>query len=146
LLQTALGAAVGACAWWLHQTLLIDLGYHNSFSGIFQTVGSFDLLASSPTIQPALPAYVLYFAALFGIRRWWWLADALRPKRFKIGSVLFTAFVAFIVPAAFAFHQDWGVLWGTAIASVVQLSAPWVAVKNRSALVPPAGSAGTHST
>jgi hypothetical protein len=147
LIQTALGAAVGACAWWLHQTLLVDLGYHNSFSGIFQSVGGFPLLTNSPTsptMQPALAAYVLYFAVLFGLRRWWWLADALRPKRFRVGSVLLTALAAFIIPAAFAFHQDWGMLWGVAMAAVVQLSAPWVAPKNRPALVQaPAAGAGT---
>jgi hypothetical protein len=136
LIQTALGAAVGACAFWLNQTLLIELGYSNSFPGIIQHVGKFDLLTDSPSIQPALPAYVLYFAALFGIRRWWWLADAFRPKRFRIGSVIFTGLMAFLVPAAFAFHQEWGVLWGTAIAAVVQLSAPWVPVKERAAPVP----------
>jgi hypothetical protein len=136
LIQTALGAAVGACAFWLNQTLLIELGYSNSFPGIIQHIGKFDLLTDSPSIQPALPAYVLYFAALFGIRRWWWLADAFRPKRFRIGSVIFTGLMAFLVPAAFAFHQEWGVLWGTAIAAVVQLAAPWVPVKERAALVP----------
>ncbi len=98
-------------------------------------MGSLDLLTRSPSVEPALPAYVLYFAALFGIRRWWWLADAFRPKRFRIGSMMFTGLVAFLIPAAFAFHQDWGVLWGTAIATVVQLSAPWVPVKERAALV-----------
>jgi hypothetical protein len=146
LVQTALGAAVGACAFWLHQTLLLDLGYQNAFSGIIQHVGSLDLLTHSPSIEPALPAYVLYFAALFGIRRWWWLADAFRPKRFRIGSVVLTGLVAFLIPAAFVFHQDWGILWGTAIAVVVQLSAPWVPMKERAALVQaPANGARTQS-
>lgn len=135
LIQMALGAAVGACAWWLHETLLIDLGYENSFSGIVKQIGHFELLTNSPTVQPALAAYVLYFAALFGIRRWWWQADAFRPKRFRIGAVFFTGLVAFLVPAAFVFHQDWGILWAGAISVVVQLSAPWVAVKDRPALV-----------
>jgi len=135
LIQTALGAAVGACAFWLHDALLIDLGYENSFSGIVKHVGQFDLLTNSSAVQPALAGYVLYFAALFGIRRWWWMADAFRPKRFRIGAVLFSGLVAFLVPAAFVFHQGWGILWGGAMAVVVQLSAPWVAVKDRPALV-----------
>ena len=89
-------------------------------------------------MQPALAAYVLYFAALFGIRRWWNMADAFRPRRFRISSMLFTGLIAFLIPAAFVFHQEWGVLWGAAIAGVVQLSAPWVAVKDRAKLAPAA--------
>jgi hypothetical protein len=85
-------------------------------------------------VQPSLAGFVLYFAALFGIRRWWWQADAFRSKRFRVGSVIFSGLVAFLVPAAFAFHQDWGLLWGVAISTVVQLSAPWVAPKERPAL------------
>jgi hypothetical protein len=146
LVQTALGAAVGACAFWLHQTLLVDLSYQNAFSGIIQHVGPFNLLTDSTPVQPALPAYVLYFAALFGIRRWWWLADAFRPKRFRISSLVLTGLLAFLIPAAFVFHQDWGVLWGMAIAAVVQLSAPWVPAKERAALLQsPANGARTQA-
>lgn len=135
LIQTALGAAVGACAFWLNENLLIDLGYENSFKGILNHIGRVELLEKSPSVHPTLGAYVVYFAALFGIRRWWYLADAFRPKRFRIGSVFLTGLVAFLIPAAFVFHQDWGALWGVAIAAVVQLSAPWVPAKDRAALV-----------
>jgi hypothetical protein len=135
LIQAAMGAAVGACAFWLHQTLLVDLGYHNAFPGLTDHIAGFNMFDDTTIRQPALAAYVLYFAALFGIRRFWWLADAFRSKRFRVGSVLFTGAVAFLIPAAIVFHQDWGVLWGAAIATVVQLSAPWVAAKDRAALV-----------
>src|SRR5262249_4428637 len=91
----------------------------------------------SPNVQPTLAGYVVYFAALFGIRRWWWLADSFRPKRFRISSLAFSGLVAFLLPAAFAFHQEWGVLWGLALAAVVQLSAPWVPAKGRFKLVSP---------
>ena len=135
LIQTALGAAVGACAWWLHETLLVDLGYHNFFPGIVKHIGRFELLSNSPSLQPTLAAYVLFFGALFGIRRWWWLADSFRPKRFRISSLLVSGLLAGFIPAAFVFHQEWGILWGTAIAAVVQFSAPWVAVKDRPAVL-----------
>jgi serine/threonine protein kinase len=132
-IQTALGAAVGACAYWLQQTLLIDLGYHNEFPGLIKHISSVSLLTEAPE-QPSLAGYVLFFAALFGIRRWWWQADAFRSKRFRVGAVIFSGLVAFLVPAAFAFHQEWGALWGVAISSVVQLSSPWIAPKERPAL------------
>jgi hypothetical protein len=135
LIQTALGAAVGAGAWWLHDMLLVDLAYRNTFPGIVDHWGKFELLTKSPIWQPSLAGYVLFFAVLFGIRRWWWLADAFRAKRFRLGSVVFSGLVAFFIPAAFVFQQNWGLLWGVAISVVVQLSAPWVAVRNRPAVV-----------
>ena len=56
---------------------------------------------------------------------------------FRIFSVAFSGLVAFLLPAAFAFHQEWGTLWGVALAAVVQLSTPWVPAKGRLALVAP---------
>lgn len=131
LIQTALGAAVGALAFGLHQDLLTDLPLRSTFPGIFDHVGNFELTVKSPVTQPSLAGFVVYFAALFGLRRWWLLADSYRSSRFRIASVLFTGFVAFVIPAAFVFQQNWGVLWGLAISSVVQLSAPWTAPRKR---------------
>src|SRR5262249_42472651 len=127
------GAAVGACAFWLSERLLVEIPYENSFVGLVRQVGGYPLLSPS-TVRPTLAAYVLYFAALFGIRRWWWQADAFRPRRFRIASVAASGLVAFFVPAAFAFYQHWGVAWAMAISTVVQLSAPWVAAKDRPVL------------
>jgi hypothetical protein len=135
LIQTGLGAAVGACVCWLHDMLLVDLAYHNKFPGLLRHIGGLDLLTSSPLVQPSLAGYVMFFAALFGIRRWWWQADAFRSKRFRISSLVVSGLVAFFIPAAFVFQQNWGVMWGVAISAVVQLSAPWVTVKDRPAIV-----------
>jgi hypothetical protein len=138
IIQAARGAAVGACAFWLHDTLLVDLPYRSTFPGIVRRIGQFELLTNSPAgpslsslVQPSLAGYVVFFAALFGIRRWWWQADAFRSRRFRLGSAAFSGLIAFLVPAAFVFEQNWGVLWAVAISAVVQLSAPWVAVKDR---------------
>ncbi len=131
LIQTAVGAAVGALAFGLQQDLLTDLPLRSEFPGLVNHIGSFSLTTTSSIIQPSLEGFVLYFAALFGIRRWWLLADAYRSSRFRVVSVLFTGFVALMLPAAFVFQQNWGVLWGVAISTVVQLSAPWTAPKLR---------------
>jgi serine/threonine protein kinase len=133
LILTALGAAVGALAFGLQQDLLTDLPIHSMFPGIFKHVGEYSLTTNSSINQPSLAGFVLYFAALFGIRRWWLLADSYRSKRFRVASVLFTGLIAFVIPAAFIFEQNWGLLWGVAISTVVQLSAPWTAPKNRQA-------------
>ncbi|MBI3865855.1 MAG: serine/threonine-protein kinase, partial [Planctomycetia bacterium] len=131
LVQTALGAAVGALAFWLNEELLIDLPLRSEFRGIFDHVGNFPLTARSSVTEPSLAGFVLYFAALFGIRRWWLLADSYRSHRFRIASTLFTGFIAFMIPAAFVFQQNWGTLWGVAISTVVQLSATWTPPKQR---------------
>jgi hypothetical protein len=131
LIQTAVGAAVGALAFGLQQDLLTDLPLRSGFPGLVKHVGGYSLTTTSSIIQPSLEGFVLYFAALFGLRRWWLLADSYRSNRFRVVSVLFTGFVAFVLPAAFVFQQNWGVLWGVAISTVVQLSAPWTAPKLR---------------
>jgi hypothetical protein len=145
LIQMALGAAVGAVAYGLHQDLLTDLPIRSTFEGFIDRVGHFSLtnhgaldhIGQSTKItttvfkQPSLAGFVVYFGALFGLRRWWLLADAYRSRRFRVRSVLFTAMIAFIIPAAFVFQQNWGVLWGLAISTVVQLSAPWTAPSQR---------------
>jgi len=144
LVQTALGAAVGAVAFMLQRDLLLDLPIHTSFDGLFHNFGRFPLMAnmsvdpnSEATFdQPTLVGYIVYFGALFGFRRWWLLADSFRTKRFSVLSVAFSGLIAFLIPAAFVFQQNWGAMWGVAIAAIVQLSAPWVAPANRTASVP----------
>jgi hypothetical protein len=133
LIQIALGAAVGAVAYGLQQDLLTDLPIRNTFQGFVDHIGHYSLTTTSSPNQPTLAGFVVYFAALFGIRRWWLLADAYRSHRFRIGSILFTGLIAFAIPAAFVFQQNWGVLWGLAISTVVQLSAPWTAPSQRPA-------------
>ncbi|MBS0263005.1 MAG: serine/threonine protein kinase [Planctomycetes bacterium] len=144
LIQTAIGAAVGAIAFALQHELLVDLPIHSSFDGLFNHIGRLPLTTDVSVdpdtqirfLQPTLAGYVVYFGALFGFRRWWLLADSFRVKRFSIFSVIFSGFIAFLIPAAFVFQQNWGAMWGVAIATVVQLSAPWIAPAKRA--VPPA--------
>ncbi len=125
LIQTSLGAAVCALAFGLHQDLLTDLPLRSQFPGIIKHVGYFELTTISSITQPSLAGFVIYFAALFGIRRWWLLADGYRSRRFRVASVAVQrAFIAFVIPAAFVFQQNWGLLWGVAISAVVQLFRP----------------------
>ena len=127
----ALGACVGACGFWVHQSLLVETMTvrNNGFPGIFQEVGLQPLVTS--TQEPTLAGFVIFFAALFALRRWWWRADAFRSSQFSLGSVLLTMLLGFLLPAVFAFPQDWAVAWAGAISTVVQLSAGFTPVKRR---------------
>ncbi|HTI51191.1 MAG TPA: hypothetical protein VL475_09575, partial [Planctomycetaceae bacterium] len=134
-IATAMGGAVGACAWWLSQELFVTLPptKESVFPGLFDHVFRYPLQTAS--YQPTLAGYVTFFAALFGLRRWWWQADGFRPNRLRIRSLLWSGMVAFFVPALFVFPQPIAVAWGLAISAAVQLSSPWVPVKQREELV-----------
>jgi hypothetical protein len=139
LIATAMGAAVGACAWWIGEALYVSPAVESVFGGrrgdggLFRQVANLRLVSASQ--GPTLAGYVAFFASLFVLRRWWWQADAFRPNKFRIRSWIWSGAVAFFVPALFAFPQGWGVAWALAISAAVQLSAPWIPAKDRLALV-----------
>ena len=82
--------------------------------------------------QPTTAAYVIFFAGLLSLRRWWRQADSFRGGRFRVSSTLLTLLVAFLLNCVFAFPSYlWGVSWALAISSVVQLSAVWVPPSQR---------------
>jgi hypothetical protein len=132
IVAVCLGAAIGACAWWIGETLWVEPEAKALFPGLFDHVLQAPLLTSSR--NPTLAGYLAFFATLFGLRRWWWQADSCRPDRFRIRSFLWSGVVAFFIPALFPFPQGLGVCWALAISAVVQLSSPWIAPKARDAL------------
>ncbi len=132
VILTAIGAAVGVGAAWLHEQLYLEsmTMTANTFPGLLRTVGDRPLFG--PDLQPSTAGFAVFFAALFGIRRWWWQADAFRSARFRFSSTILTALLGFVIPAAFVFPQNWAVLWAVSLSSIVQLSAGWVPVAERS--------------
>ncbi len=75
--------------------------------------------------EPLLHFSVLFFAALFGLRRWWRQTDELRPQRFRLASVLFTMGLAFLICQIIPFPEIWGVVLAAVISSVVQVASVW---------------------
>jgi len=124
LTSLALGAGIGAAAFYIDQSLLVLMNYDSLGSPVLSKLGSRDLLTAD--VQPTLTGFMAYFGALLALRRWWWLADAFRSSRLRIASVLMSAVVATGLSVVFGFPATWGVTWGTVIACVVQLSATWV--------------------
>ena len=108
---------------------MVDVGGHawvaDSGSGaLFAAVGTGDLVSRGG--QPSLASFLIFFAALFGVRRWWRHTDAFRRKRFRVGTLLLTGLAGFVLPLIFAFPNLWGLMWALSISIVVQLSASWV--------------------
>lgn len=120
-----LGGAVGTVAYWLDQNLMVDFEYSSSQpSLVVNEVADFSLMNDHG--QPALAGYVLFFAGLFFLRRWWWHADAFRPHRLRLSSLLLTLGLGFVLSALLRFPFLWGMTWAVAISSVVQLASIWV--------------------
>ena len=159
LTLAAVGVLIGLAASWLDGALLIDFhdGPMNRSIGFVRSVGSHRLLDVAgprstsaspdndraedsadvhPSIdaggQPTTAAYVIFFAGLLSLRRWWRQADSFRSNRFRVSSTLLTLLVAYLLNCAFAFPSYvWGVSWALAISCVVQLSAVWVPPSQR---------------
>ena len=132
IILTTIGALVGVGAAWLHEQLYLEnmTSAANTFPGLMRTVADRPLFG--PDLQPSTVGFVVFFAALFGIRRWWWQADAFRSARFRFSSTILTALLGFVIPAAFVFPQNWAVLWAVSLSCIVQLSSGWVPTAERS--------------
>ncbi|QDV21456.1 Serine/threonine-protein kinase PrkC [Gimesia panareensis] len=123
------GVLVGSMIYLLQTELLLtDLpdsrGMYLGLKPLFNVIGPYSLVL--PDGQPSLISYVVFFGLLFCFRRWWWHADAFRPRKFKVSSVLLTVFVAYAISAIWAFPVVMGLTWAAIISSVVQLSASWI--------------------
>ena len=147
LFLTLGGAVVGAVAWSIGNFLLVTpLSMPGQFPGMFQHVGQWDLTTTTGSHGPNVPSlagYIVFFGALFGIRRWWAHVDSFRWHSFRWTSWILTSVAAWAIPAAFTFPQTWAFCWGAALSVVVQLSAGRVAPDQRVALVNARRSAGT---
>jgi hypothetical protein len=142
----AAGIMVGFLAYGIEQQLLLNLANIQDLGskGIFVSVGRHQLMDFQQ--QPTLAAYVVFFAGLFGLRRWWWHADSFRSRRLKISTSLLTLLLGYGLTVVFAFPNVWGMMWALAISSVVQLSSVWTPKTERARVLrsdPPAASVMT---
>ena len=83
---------------------------------------------------PTIACFMIFFAGLFAIRRWWWQIDSFRKSRFRVSSALLTLLVGVIVAGVlqqYAFPDSLGATWALAISAVVQLSAGWTPAEDR---------------
>jgi eukaryotic-like serine/threonine-protein kinase len=99
-----------------------------------QTGALFVSVGEQPLAQgsvPSLAGYLIFFGALFALRRWWWHSDPFRSKRFRISSVLLTVLAAWLISSVWAFPQLWAMTWAAVISSSIQLAAPWTPREER---------------
>ncbi len=134
-----LGAGVGLAAWFLAQTLLLEVPQWHEPIGLNTRQG---LLSNQvlgwPTqhgdmmIPPGY--YMAYFAFLFVVPRWWHQAEYTRNSRLSLWSVLICMFWAWLLQFFWWFPQPIGIMTAGVIAAAIQLSSPWLPPSRRRAM------------
>jgi hypothetical protein len=126
------GLAFGAIAYATSQFLMVDLGEapKQALRGSPMFREMFDAGGS-----PKLPAFLVYFAAVFFTIGWWKQADPLRSSRLKIAPILLTMLAAWLWWLLISFPQPWAFMLVAAMSISTQLSAPWLSPAARAAAV-----------
>ncbi len=135
--QMAVGLAVGLLAWNLDSYL--SLPWHEAYqSFMLSSNASPEVIAKHisehhrvPPTQffdmgrPLLPAYLSFFALMFGGIRWWRLSDRVRKHRFSLAAVVFAVAITFFFTNLLYFPVHFAVAMAAALAISLQLSSFW---------------------
>ena len=137
LVMATLGLGVGFVAGKLPEYLLVDqqLLFRGALTRPEMSVGR--VMLSDGTGIPTTASLMLFFALLFGVRRWWWQADSFRSSRFRVTSALLTLVIGMAITGALqevSFPDALGATWALALSAVVQLSAGWAPHSERQKL------------
>ncbi len=81
--------------------------------------------------QPELWVFMIHFAAMFFLPRWWQQADPLRRTRLSVFRTGGCVLIAWILHLILPFPQPWGILMAAGLSVTVQLSSPYLAKKDR---------------
>lgn len=75
---------------------------------------------------PTLPVYLIHFGLLFGMVRWWRMADPLRRRRLSLLGLAGALVVETILTGLIPIAQPWGWAIAAGIAGTVSLASPWI--------------------
>ena len=121
------GLILGGVAWAGSQFLGADFHMVPSSRSVFTSANWVE--ASG---QPAVPSFLLYFCVQFLLIRWWKQADPLRGSRLSLWDSAICVLCALVANEFWPFFNPWGLLVAGIISVAVQLTAPWIAPKDRS--------------
>ncbi len=135
MITALLGAAVGVAAFGVDESLMVDLPVRGMMDPVATHLASQTVVPVSLSFGDAsrLIGYVVFFAVLMGVRRWWFHVDSYRPRRIRVTSVFWTAAAAFLLSVTTHFPAEWAVLWAVATSATAQLAAVWVRPDQRTA-------------
>jgi serine/threonine protein kinase len=115
-----LGVLVGGFSYLMANAFSVNLADGAQF-------GSIDSPNSKVIIKglPMLPAYMVYYAALFGILRWWMQTDPVRSTRLSILSVSFCLVWACLFSVMLELPFLPNCILAVVISIALQLASPW---------------------
>jgi serine/threonine protein kinase len=135
--QLVVGLLIGAVAWSLDSYL--ELPWHDAYRSFVMDDADASPQKIASYVQdhyraperfyeagkPLLPAYLSFFALLFGGIRWWRLGDRVRKHRFSLVSIVFAVILSFFLTAILYFPPYFAIAFAGSLAAVIQLSAYW---------------------
>ncbi len=121
--MAGLGMALGLVSFGLSEFLMIDATPQQMILEI-ETVPGLKQL-------PRLAGILVLFAGLFGVLRWWRLADPVRKTRLSLWGTGLCCVAAVVLSASLDLEPVWLATLALLIAIGVQIAAPWVPVGDR---------------
>lgn len=102
------------------------------------------IAGTSPQFPAELPATLVLFTCLFGLLRWWRMADPLRSTRLSLWSTGLCVVLAVVLSASFNLEPTGSAMLSLMMATAVQIAAPWIPPAERETCPAPGLSAGSR--
>jgi serine/threonine protein kinase len=131
MVMLGVGGGLGALAYLVSFFLMLDqsAGLERSIS---ETELPVALYANRST--PLLSAYMVHFALLLAVVRWWRTTDPLRRTRLSLWSVAAIAAVDWLIHQVVPIGQPYGMLVAAGTVIATQIGAPWENPRQREVL------------
>ncbi len=131
----AIGLSVGSLAFFTAGTFGIDLTDAARLNFSSETTSQFVIRG-----LPMLPAYLLFFAGLFGILRWWRQSDPSRSTRLSLIGVSLCLIWATVFSHILEVPMTPNCILAVVVSMSVQLAAPWLSPQQRARIFDEASS------
>jgi len=141
MVMLGVGGGLGALAYMVAEFLMLDVGY-----GVTRTIAETELpqtLYVSDSV-PRISAYMVHFALLMAIVRWWKTTDPLRRNRLSIWSVCSVAAIDWMIQQLVPIGQPFGFLVAAGTVIATQIGAPWENPSQRELFSGPPSPATLH--
>jgi serine/threonine protein kinase len=122
MVMLGIGGGLGALAYLVSFFLMLDLS-----AGLERAISETELPVAlyAGRSTPLLSAYMVHFALLLAIVRWWRTTDPLRRTRLSLWSVAAVAAVDWLIHQVVPIGQPYGMLVAAGTVIATQIGAPW---------------------
>ena len=142
MVMLGVGGGVGALAYLTADFLMLDLS-----TGLGRSITRTELPEAlyMSGVTPRLSAYMVHFALLLAVVRWWKTTDPLRRTRLSLWSVMAVAAVDWGIQQLVPIGQPFGMLIAAGTVIATQIGAPWENPRQRELMPPSYPAAATVS-